>query len=237
VDWDNSGTHDLLIGDGEGYVHIYTNSSTNNDPVLYGGVDGSGELIYADGSPINVGMRATPISDDWDSDGDTDLLVGNYDGFIKIYKNDGSGNLSFDSNVKINGVDFDIGTRAAHRIYDFNGDGVKDILAGEVAGYVYYLENEGTNAAPVFNASEQLLLGDGTPLRYSSTSSATAPRSRFDVTDWNNNGHSDLVVGGADGRVMLFTMAPEPETSILFVIGGGVLVLSGFRKKLKRTVR
>ncbi len=228
MDWNGDGLHDLLVGDGIGNVHTYLNTNTNNNPILDGGA-----LVYADGSIIDVGIRATPIVNDWDEDGDIDLLVGNYDGIIKIYKNNGSGIFNFDSNVKVNHADYDIGTRAAPRIYDFNEDGLKDILVGEVFGYIYYLKNAGTNAAPVFESSEKLLLADGADLRYISTYSAAGPRSRLDVTDWNNDGYTDLLVGGADGRVMLFTAAPEPMSTTLFIVGSGVLGLSRLRKKIK----
>jgi hypothetical protein len=78
------------------------------------------------------------------------------------------------------------------------------------------------------------LLG-GTALRYNSPSfNPTVPRSRLDVTDWNNDGYADLLVGGADGRVMLFTaVAPEPLSTTLFIAGSIVLGLSRLRKKFK----
>jgi hypothetical protein len=109
-------------------------------------------------------------------------------------------------------------------------------FGGEVSGNIYYLQNVGTNDAPVFNTAEKLILSNGSALRYltdPANPSYNAPRSRFDITDWNNDGHADIVVGGQDGRVMLFTAAPEPASTILFIIGSVVLGLSSLRKKFK----
>jgi len=217
VDWDNDGNHDLMVGDGNGNIVIYRNTNNNTNPVL-----DSGTFILYNGDD-----RATPIVDDWNGDGIKDLLVGNLTGTIHIYINQGTNeNPFFNSyyNLQVGGFDFDLTTgldRSAPRIIDWNGDGLKDILVGEVYGYIYYLQNVGTNSAPVFNTAEKLLLGDGTPLRYISSTSASAPRSRFDVTDWNNDGYADIVVGGADGRLMLFlTMCTDNDGDGYAVEGG-----------------
>ena len=231
MDWDSSGTNDLLVGDVNGGVIIYKNTNTNLSPVL-----DSGTFVINNGDD-----RATPIVNDWDGNGKKDLIVGNLTGTIQIYMNQGTNeNPSYGSysNLQVGGVDFDftIGNdRSAPRIYDWNVDGKKDILVGEVSGYIYYLQNYGTNNAPVFNSSQKLLLADGTALRYLTDpfNPNTSPRSRLDVTDWNNDGKADLVVGGADGRVMLFTAAPEPMSTTLFLVGSGVLGLSRLRKKFR----
>ena len=209
MDWNNDGLHDLLVGDADGYVYVYLNTNDNSTPVL-----DSGSQIQAGGIDINVGMRATPIVDDWNEDGRKDLLIGNFDGNIIVYLNEGTDSAPvFNSAylLEAGGVVFDIGTRAAPRIFDWNGDGLKDILIGEVYGYVYYLENVGTNSAPVFNSAEKLLLANSDPLQYIDGS---APRSRLFITDWNNDGANDILVGGNDGRVMLFLAVTPVDIDI-----------------------
>jgi hypothetical protein len=199
VDWNNDGLQDMLVGDADGYVNIYLNTGSKTAPVL-----DEGTKVQAEGTNINVGMRATPVASDWNEDGRKDLLIGNYDGNIFVYLNEGTDSSPvFNSAylLQAGGVDFDIGTRAAPRIVDWNRDGLKDLLVGEVEGYVYFLNNEGTNKAPVFNEFEKLMLKSGLPLRYMP---GAAPRSRPYVTDWNNDGLNDILVGGADGRMMLF---------------------------------
>jgi hypothetical protein len=235
VDWDNDNVHDLLVGDVNGGITYYRNTGSNTNPTL-----DSGSNI------LNTGLdRATPIVDDWNRDGKKDLLVGNLTGTIQVYLNGGPDAApSFGSayNLMVGGVDFDVQStdpngRSAPRIYDFNGDGLKDILTGEYNGYVYYLENDpidGSNSAPVFKTAEKLLLLNGNPLRYINNPASEYPRSRIDIVDWNNDGLPDLVSGGNDGRIMLFTaVAPEPLSTTLFIAGSVVLGLSRLRKKFK----
>jgi hypothetical protein len=199
VDWNNDGLHDLLVGDAGGNVHVFLNTTDNINPLLDGG-----STVLAAGEPITVGIRATPIANDWDEDGRKDLLVGNYEGNIMIFINEGTDSEPiFNSSFKlqVGGINFDIGTRAAPRVFDWNEDGLKDLLVGEVEGYVYFLENTGTNEAPLFKEAKKIILANYEPLRYIP---GEAPRSRLYITDWNNDSENDILVGGSDGRVMLF---------------------------------
>ena len=164
---------------------------------------------------------------DWDNDGLHDLLVGDTGGNVHIYLNT-INNLTpaLDGNIIIyinegtdaapvfnsyyymqlsSGADFDIGSRAAPRIIDWNNDGLKDLLVGEDHGYIYFLKNAGTNAEPLFNDLRKLELQTGEPLRYLPAEESI---SRLAVADWNNDGYSDILVGGGDGRVMLFLAEP-----------------------------
>jgi hypothetical protein len=203
VDWNNDGLHDLLVGDSGGNVHIFLNTTDNINPSLDGG-----KPVLVGGEPIAVGIRATPVVDDWNEDGSKDLLVGNYDGNILIFINEGTdSDPVFHSSFKLKagGIDFDIGTRSAPRVFDWNEDGLKDLLVGEVEGYVYFLENTGTNESPLFEYAEKIILVSYEPLRYLP---GEAPRSRPYITDWNNDGNNDIVVGGKDGRLMLFLSKP-----------------------------
>lgn len=226
VDWNNDGYHDLLVGNTNGDVYFYKNTNDNTNPVL-------DEGIFL----LNTGdERASVEVGDWNEDGKKDLIIGNLTGTVQIYLNEGTdASPSFGSffNLQVGGSDFDLTTsydRSAPRIYDWNGDGLKDLLVGEVYGKIYYLRNEGTNNDPVFNSSEQLLFNNGLPLTYP----GTAPRSRFYITDWNNDGFADILSGGSDGKIMYFAaVAPEPMSTTLFIVGSVVLGLSRLRKKLK----
>ena len=157
VDWNNDGYHDLLVGNTNGDVYIYQNTNDNTNPVLDGGT-----FILSTGDE-----RASVEVGDWNADGRKDLVIGNLTGTIQIYLNGGTDAApSFGSayNLQVGGSDFDLTTgsdRSAPRIYDWNNDGLKDLMVGEINGKIYYLRNEGTNNAPVFNSSEKLLLANG----------------------------------------------------------------------------
>jgi hypothetical protein len=210
VDWNNDTYHDLLVGDAGGNVTVFLNANNNINPVL-----DSGTTVLSGLVDIDVGIRATPIINDWNDDGRKDLLIGNYDGNIRIYLNEGTD---------------------SPRIFDWNDDGYKDLIVGEVEGYAYYLENMGTNAAPLFDSAERMLLFDGDPLKANSDINPLSfPRSRIFATDWDEDGMPDMIVGRADGKLELYTtVVPEPVSSTLFIVGGATLGFRRFRKKFKK---
>ena len=236
VDWNNDTYHDLLVGGSNGTVTIYLNTNNNTNPIL-----DNGALIQAGGGDLDVGIRATPVVDDWDGDGKKDLIVGDWDGNIEIYINTGTDAVPVFTSptlLQVGGVDFDIspstaGGRAAPRIIDWDGDGFNDLLVGDVFGNVTYLKNVGTNDAPVFNSAEELLLADGSLLKFDEGGNA-GPRSRLFPTDWNEDGLTDLIVGGENGTLELYIAAPEPVSSTLFLIGGGLLGFRGIRRKINK---
>lgn len=216
MDWNNDGRQDLLIGDSDGHIQIYLNVSGKEIPVLKEGI-----FIQANGANINAGERATPVADDWNNDGKKDLITGNMEGNIVIYLNEGAdASPVFDSSflLQVDGEVFDAGTRTAPRIYDWNKDGLKDILVGEMEGYVYYLKNVGAPGAPVFKNSEKLYLRNGDAMRYPDIKGE--PRSRLFVTDWNRDGLDDMLLSGKDGRVMLFLATQERSYSPVDFLNG-----------------
>ncbi|TNF52298.1 VCBS repeat-containing protein [bacterium] len=214
MDWDNDGLHDLLIGDAEGRVTVFLNEKQNNFLLLKSVLP-----VHARDGVLDVGDRATPVAEDWNSDGKKDLIVGSMDGKIYIFLNTGSdAEPRFDHphHFLSAGSELISSSRTAPRIYDWNHDGLKDLLVGEIAGYVYYLKNVGTGDKPLFTKAEKLFLRNGEILQYPDQSGS--PRSRVFVTDWNNDGLDDLLLGGRDGKVMLFLAAEEPSRSpVVFI--------------------
>ncbi len=88
--------------------------------------------------------------------------------------------------------------RSSVSVADLNGDGRKDLLLGNTEGRLLYYANQGTDAAPVFDAGEALQ-AEGTEIDLPGT-----PRSRPFVGDYDADGQLDLLVGAADGYVRLF---------------------------------
>ena len=204
MDWNNDGYHDLLVGDSDGNVVIYVNTSNNTNPVL-----DNGTTIFSTGYD-----RVTPVVIDWNGDGKKDLIIGNMEGNIVIYLNNGTDSLpAFDTPflLLLDGKIFDAGSRSAPRVYDWNKDGLNDLLIGEMEGYVFYLKNIGTRNSPLFNKAEKLVLGNGDFLRYPDPTGS--PRSRLFVTDWNDDGLDDILLSGRDGKVLLFLSALEASHS------------------------
>jgi len=87
VDFDGDGLADLVCGNTKGQVLFYRNVGTAAEPRF----DGY-EFLRSDGAVIDIdtgptdGVQSRPAVCDWSGDGRPDLLVGSYDGKIRLYE-------------------------------------------------------------------------------------------------------------------------------------------------------
>jgi hypothetical protein len=106
-------------------------------------------------------------------------------------------------------------------VCDLNQDGKKDLVIGEDYGYVYYLENMGTNAAPEFRTAVKLE-SDGAPISWPSGQTDT----RAWVDDWNGDGKLDMLLGNyAKNLYIYYNEDTEPlitDSATLPEAGGTV---------------
>jgi len=187
VDFNNDGKLDLIAGDTEGNVTLFLNVGTAQNPELAKGVK-----IEADGKPIRVGShnladRYSKIHmADWDGDGRRDLLVG-HSNTIVMYKNVGrASEPRFAAPVQV-AIPGTVPTRPSPYVVDWDGDGKKDLLVGCESAEVLFYRNTGTDKKP--------RLANGQKLELRAPKSEAGYRWRIDVTDWNNDGKLDLLVG------------------------------------------
>ena len=139
---------------------------------------------------------------DWNNDGKKDLIVGeSYNsGRVRLYLNTGSDSApSFSGHtfIQLGGSDFQAGNRAMPFVVDWNNDGKKDFLCGADSGKIYYLQNVGTDAAPVFSGSAFIQDG-GSDLNAVYCSAPVAH-------DWDSDGKKDLIVGLYTGSVRFYS--------------------------------
>lgn len=199
MDWNEDGCKDLLVGEFGGKVSYYRNVGSAGSPELT--FDG---YLMAAGSVLNVYNNSCPFSDDWNEDGLKDLLVGSSDGRIWLYINIGTNaNPVFGQNDYVrlaNGTIIEVGARSAPVVADLDGDGLKDLIVGQITGPPYFYENQGTNASPLFSGYDVLKTG--------SVSVNPGNTSRWAPIDWNGDGTVDLVSGSMDARLKLYLQSP-----------------------------
>jgi hypothetical protein len=133
VDIDADSDLDLFIGQTYGKIFLYRNDGTPHNPFW--------TLVSASWNSFDVGYYSVPTSADLDLDGDFDLLVGNGDGKIWLFQNDGTPNA--DSFVFISDYydSIDVGERNAPVLCDVDSDGDPDLFIGEADGGLHFYKN------------------------------------------------------------------------------------------------
>jgi hypothetical protein len=208
VDWNEDGLLDLIVGDYDGLISYFRNVGSLGSPLLT-----FDSYLSVGGSPINVVGNSCPWVDDWDEDGNKDLLVGCADGRVYLFGNEGT-----NADPVFNQSDFvrlaggeplDPAGRSAPLVIDLDDDGLKDIVCGHIDGTPYYYKNYGSNANPLFVGYDTLRTGD-VPVDPDATS-------RFAAIDWDGDGDLDLMGGSIDARIKLYLQTPatlpSPELS------------------------
>ncbi len=201
VYWDGDMLKDLLVGQADGTVGVYLNTGTDDDPSFDGGtllqVGPAGSKTN-----IDVGSRATSTVVDWNNDGKKDLVVGALDGKIRVFLNEGtdtSPDFLGQIIAQAGGQDLVVPSgRSSPVIIDLNGDGKKDLLAGNTDGQLLFYRNTGSDAAPSFSGYTPVE-ADGVSIDLPGT-----PRSRHSVCDWTGDGVPDVLIGASDGIVRLY---------------------------------
>ena len=198
-DYDGDGRRDLLVGEGNlGYVYFYRNTNTDAALILASGVQ-----LMMGSNPLLVSSRATPYLYDWDGDALNDLLCGSGGGLVFFFKNIGTAQTpayAAGTQIQAGGTGLYLGIRSVVRMFDWDGDGVKDLVGSSDTG-VYWCKNVGSSSSPVLLSPVALRApvsaGGLAPI-------STGPRMRLDLVDWNNDGVMDLLLGNSNGTVSYY---------------------------------
>ncbi|MEM9541387.1 MAG: trypsin-like serine protease [Cyanobacteria bacterium P01_E01_bin.42] len=149
VDIDGDGDLDAFIGDGGGNLKLFRNTGTRTKPIFTDPQINPFDVVVSDSAPTFV---------DIDGDGDFDAFVGDRNGNVLFYENQGTPTNSDFFVSRLNPFNWNnVGTYATPTFADINGDGDFDAFVGTAAGDIYFLENTGTTnnpnfAQPVLNA-------------------------------------------------------------------------------------
>ena len=195
ADWNGDGRKDLLVGyQTAGKIALYLNTGSDANPVFTTAVNlqaGGGDIYLPSGG---CGAPA-PWVCDYDNDGKRDLLVGDgAAGYVYFYRNTNTdANPILDTGVRLmaGASVLTVTYRATPYVYDWDGDGLKDLLCGNGDGYVYFFRNIGTVQAPAYAAGTRIQAG-GIDLNL-------GIRSVVRMFDLDGDGVADLVCSSNTG--------------------------------------
>jgi hypothetical protein len=212
VDLDADGLPDVISGSYPGELYVFRGrrapTEGGHPPQLGRRKFAEAEPIKdRDGKVISVDYASSLVAADWDGDDDFDLLVGTIGGAVHLIVNEGSPQrYAFGKPQPLLADGKPIvapGGSAAPAVADWDGDGKPDLLLGAQDGSVLLFRNAGTPKAPKLAAAETLV----PPPKQGSQRGTYA---KICVTDWNEDGRLDLVVGDC-GEGFVKQLSEEEE--------------------------
>jgi hypothetical protein len=191
ADFDGDGDWDAFIGESDGNIRFF-----RNDGGAFSEITGSANPFNG----VDVGYHSAPAFADLDEDGDLDAFIGEDEGTINFFRNDGSTFSEITGSTNpFHGVD--VGERSAPSFADLDGDGDLDAFIGEYDGNINFFRNNGgnfseiTGSANPFNGVD---VGDDdiNPAPYN----ASAPT----FVDLDEDGDLDAFIGEYWGNINFF---------------------------------
>jgi len=211
-DFDGDGDLDLICGEFLDRFTWFENTGTRTEPVF-----AEGRFLRNARGIVRMDLQMEiPSAIDWDGDGDVDLVVGDEDGRVALLEN--AGKLADGMPLFLPPVYFQqkagrlkFGALATPCAVDWDSDGDQDLICGNTAGYIGFIENMGGKFPPRWNKPEYLKAG-GQVIRIMAGDhgSIQGPAEKkwgyttLSVADWDGDGLSDILVNSIWGKVIWY---------------------------------
>ncbi len=220
ADYDNDGDFDF-IGIGKTDENAKQSEKWNDNYYIYFENTGtkskynfsSRKILKYDEIPILMESRATihTTAIDWDKDGHVDIIAGDEGGRIAFLKNtgkvsDGVPQFLPPRHFKQEAKYVDFGALTTPRVFDWDGDGLDDIISGNGVGYIGFYKNLGGDS-PKWD-TPKLLEINGTPIRLiadEALPNTEEPRwgyTTIDVGYWDEDELPDILVNEHNGNIV-----------------------------------
>jgi hypothetical protein len=223
VDMDGDGDLDLIAGEFLDRISYFENVGTRKSPLYRKGkfLTHNGEIIHQDLQMLQV------VVYDWNNDGKPDIVVGKEDGRVALMLNTGTFSkgvpqFTLPRYLQQEAEYVKIGALCTPFSVDWDGDGDEDLISGDTAGYINFVENlDGANpprwAKPVY------LEADGETIRIQAgeNGSIQGPAeakwgyTTLSVADWDHDGRLDIVINSIWGKVEWFRNVGTQKKPVL----------------------
>ncbi|MRI01217.1 VCBS repeat-containing protein [Kriegella sp. EG-1] len=211
-DYDNDGDLDIICGEFLDKFTYFENIGTREKPKY-----AKGKYLENETGVLKMDLEMIlPVSIDWDKDGDIDLVVGDEDGRVAFVENSGktkNGIPVFENPkyFKQRAEHVKFGALATPYSTDWDDDGDEDLISGNSAGYISFIENLDGSDTPKWDAPKYLE-SDGKIIRIQAGENGSIQGpceakwgyTTLSVEDWNNDGLKDILVNSVWGKVIWY---------------------------------
>ncbi len=210
-DFDGDGDLDLICGEFRDSFTYYENTGSRTKPVY-----SAGRALMHAGVPLVMDLcMITPTAVDFDGDGDLDIVCGDEDGRVAFIEHtgktvDGMPQFLPPRYFRQFAQDVKFGALATPYAFDWDGDGDEDLISGNSAGYIAFIENLG--GSPARWAAPRYLSAAGKLIREQAVpnGSIQGPAevkwgySILSVADWDGDGLPDIMTNGIWGKIIWY---------------------------------
>jgi hypothetical protein len=206
-DYNNDGLQDIIVGTSgnvlDGFVRqnkisLFQNTGTRNKPSFSYVTDNFLEIT----KETSLYTRLAPTKGDLDGDGDLDLLFGHSQGsFLYVENRKQGASQSLYSPITKDWKDIFVGQNASPVLYDFDGDGLLDLISGKQNNQLNFYRNKGSRSNPAFNdiVPDEANLGQ-------LFSGNDFPRQNGSPEIFKIKDQAYLLMGFNDGRITLYSI-------------------------------
>ncbi|MFH1744302.1 MAG: VCBS repeat-containing protein, partial [bacterium] len=209
VDWDGDGDLDLICGEFLDRIIYFENTGTRTKPVYQPGrfLESNGQTIHLELEMLQVVVL------DWDKDDDPDIIVGKEDGRVVLIENtgvmkNGLPELKPPTYFRQHADSVKCGALVTPFVFDWDDDGDDDIIEGNTAGFLEWVENLDGKNPPKWSEPRRLE-ADGKTIRIMAgpNLSIQGPaEAKWGYTvpyiaDWDMDGLPDIVINTIVGKI------------------------------------
>jgi len=211
VDFNGDQKPDIICGEFRDGFTFFENVGTLQSPLFKPGVP----LTHGDKKILMDLCMITPVAYDYNGDGWMDLIVGDEDGRVAIVEHtgkviDGMPLFMEPRYFRQYAAEVKFGALATPYGYDWDGDGLDDILAGNTAGQIAFIKNLG--GSPAKWDAPMLLEANGEIIHIQAgpSGSIQGPAeakwgyTTLSVADWDHDGLPDLIVNSIWGKIIWY---------------------------------
>ena len=210
-DFRGTGKLDLICGEFRDGFTFYENTGTRTKPVY-----AAGRELSSAGIPVKMDLcMITPTAVDFNGDGFLDIVCGDEDGRVAFIENtgkvvDGMPQFLPPRYFRQFAADVKFGALSTPYAFDWDGDGDEDLICGNSAGYISFIENLG--GTPTRWAPPRYLSAGGKLIREQAgpNGSIQGPAeakwgySILSVADWDGDGLPDIMTNGIWGKIIWY---------------------------------